>query len=218
MFIADPLVRFDTWALTSSALNMDLELSSIFKLYCANDHPELHYCKQMAHQHCHRNICIRPSVKNRATQVRYNDTRLNALSTKSDTQQNYRYNVFSNEKIQMYWTRVNFGDGNWRQAETWIVLLAGAVEVNALSPRSATAIHSVAMDRTPDLPIERPILYHWAIAAPIVTTCSACYPAYPVQNIVARFPVARCEDFPAEQTQFAQRFVCPGGSLEHSGP
>ena len=28
---------------------------------------------------------------------------------------------------------VNFGDGNWRQAETWIVLLAGAVEVNALA-------------------------------------------------------------------------------------
>jgi len=26
---------------------------------------------------------------------------------------------------------VNFGDGNWRQAETWTVLLAGAVEVNA---------------------------------------------------------------------------------------
>jgi len=26
-----------------------------------------------------------------------------------------------------------FGDGNWRQAEAWIVLLAGAVEVNALA-------------------------------------------------------------------------------------
>jgi len=28
--------------------------------------------------------------------------------------------------------RANFGDGNWRQAEARIVLLAGAVEVNAL--------------------------------------------------------------------------------------
>jgi len=28
---------------------------------------------------------------------------------------------------------VNFGDSNWRQAEAWIVLLAGAVEVNALA-------------------------------------------------------------------------------------
>jgi len=27
---------------------------------------------------------------------------------------------------------INLGDGNWRQAEAWIVLLAGAVEVNAL--------------------------------------------------------------------------------------
>ena len=29
----------------------------------------------------------------------------------------------------------NFGDGNWRQAEAWIVLLAGAVEVNAILPK-----------------------------------------------------------------------------------
>ena len=28
---------------------------------------------------------------------------------------------------------VNFGDGNWRQGEAWIVLLAGAIEVNALA-------------------------------------------------------------------------------------
>jgi len=28
---------------------------------------------------------------------------------------------------------VDFGDGNWRQAEASIVLLAGAVEVNALA-------------------------------------------------------------------------------------
>jgi len=28
---------------------------------------------------------------------------------------------------------VNFGDGNWRQAEAWIVLLAWVVEVNALA-------------------------------------------------------------------------------------
>jgi len=28
---------------------------------------------------------------------------------------------------------VNFGDGNWRQAEAWIVLLPGAVEVNVLA-------------------------------------------------------------------------------------
>jgi len=28
---------------------------------------------------------------------------------------------------------VNFGDGNWRQAEALIVLLAGSVEMNALA-------------------------------------------------------------------------------------
>jgi len=28
---------------------------------------------------------------------------------------------------------VNFGDGNWRQAEAWIVLLVGTVEVSALA-------------------------------------------------------------------------------------
>jgi len=28
---------------------------------------------------------------------------------------------------------VNFGDGNWRQAKALIVLLAGAIEVNALA-------------------------------------------------------------------------------------
>jgi len=39
-----------------------------------------------------------------------------------------------------------FGDGNWWHAEAWIVLLAGAVEVNALCPRSATAIHSVTVE------------------------------------------------------------------------
>ena len=33
-------------------------------------------------------------------------------------------------------------------------------------PRSATAIHSMTVDRTPNLPIERQTLYHWAIAAP----------------------------------------------------
>jgi len=35
-------------------------------------------------------------------------------------------------------------------------------------PRSATEIHSVAVDRTPNfpIPIEGRILYHWAIAAP----------------------------------------------------
>jgi len=27
----------------------------------------------------------------------------------------------------------NFGDDNWRQVEAWIVLLAGAIEVNALA-------------------------------------------------------------------------------------
>ena len=32
-------------------------------------------------------------------------------------------------------------------------------------PRSATAIHSVAVDRTPNLSIGRRTLYHWAIAA-----------------------------------------------------
>ena len=35
-------------------------------------------------------------------------------------------------------------------------------------PRSATAIDSVAVDRTPNLPIERRTLFHWAIAAPNV--------------------------------------------------
>jgi len=32
-------------------------------------------------------------------------------------------------------------------------------------PRSATALHSVVVDQTPNLPTERRTLYHWAIAA-----------------------------------------------------
>ena len=32
-----------------------------------------------------------------------------------------------------FWIFFFFGDGNWRQAEAWIVLLAGAVEMNALA-------------------------------------------------------------------------------------
>jgi len=36
-------------------------------------------------------------------------------------------------------------------------------------PRSGTAIHSVTVDRPPNLPIERRTLYHWAIAAPIAS-------------------------------------------------
>jgi len=53
-------------------------------------------------------------------------------------------------------------DDNWQQAEAWLMLFVGAVEVNALA-----AIHSVAVNRTPNLPIERRTLCHWAIAAPI---------------------------------------------------
>jgi len=40
------------------------------------------------------------------------------------------------------------------------VLLAGAVAVNALDQESATAIHSVAMDWIPKLPIQRRTIEH----------------------------------------------------------
>jgi len=39
---------------------------------------------------------------------------------------------------------------------------AGAVEVNAHCPRSATTIYLVAVDRTPNLPIERWTFYQCA--------------------------------------------------------
>ena len=65
---------------------------------------------------------------------------------------------------RVYAYTVNFGDGNWRQVEAWIVLLVGAVEVNAVV-QGSTAIHSIAMDRSPNLPVERRTLYHWDIAA-----------------------------------------------------
>jgi len=62
--------------------------------------------------------------------------------------------------LQMYLLLLIFDDGNWRQAEASIVLLAGAVEVNALGPMRATEIHSVAVVRAPNLPVERRTLYH----------------------------------------------------------
>ena len=37
---------------------------------------------------------------------------------------------------------------NWRQAETWITIFAGAVEVNALAQEER--VSSVAVDRTPE--------------------------------------------------------------------
>jgi len=40
------------------------------------------------------------------------------------------------------------------------MLLAEAVEMNALCLRSATAIHTVVVGPTPNLPIERRTLYH----------------------------------------------------------
>ena len=64
----------------------------------------------------------------------------------------------------------NFGDGNWRQAEAWIMLLAGAVEVNALAQGALRqAIHS---GRSPNLPSERRELYHWTIAAQLFFSTS----------------------------------------------
>ena len=38
-------------------------------------------------------------------------------------------------------------------------------------PRSATASHSMVVDRTPILPIERRILYHWANCCPVLINC-----------------------------------------------
>ena len=58
----------------------------------------------------------------------------------------------------------------------WRRQLAAGLSLNCAScrgnwgecsfPRSATAIHSVAVDRTPNLPTGRRTLYHWAIATP----------------------------------------------------
>jgi len=55
----------------------------------------------------------------------------------------------------MEWSAfVNFGYVNQRQVEAWILLLAEAAEMERPCPRSATGIHSVAVDRTPNFPVE----------------------------------------------------------------
>ena len=71
-------------------------------------------------------------------------------------------NWISTEDLFIAYFFVNFGNGSWRQAEAWIVLLAGAVEVNALAQGAARQF-TLAVDRTPNLPIERRTLHHWAI-------------------------------------------------------
>jgi len=48
------------------------------------------------------------------------------------------------------------------------MLFIGVVWGERSCPRSATAIHSVAVDRTPNLPIERRKLYHWANRCPVL--------------------------------------------------
>jgi len=42
-------------------------------------------------------------------------------------------------------------------------------------PKSATAIHSVAVDRPSNFPIERRTLYHWATATPRRFWITKCY-------------------------------------------
>ena len=56
--------------------------------------------------------------------------------------------------------QIVFCDGNWRQAEAWIILCVGAVlcEVSALAQG---AIHSVAVVWIPNLSIARRTLFHW---------------------------------------------------------
>ena len=53
----------------------------------------------------------------------------------------------------------NFSDGNWQQAETWVVLLAGAVEVNALAKEYYG--NSLSDRGSNTQPSRR--LHHWAI-------------------------------------------------------
>jgi len=63
------------------------------------------------------------------------------------------------------WTYlVNFGDGNWRHAGHSLNCAScwGGCGESSF-PRSATTIHSVAVDRIPNLPIGRRTLNHWLL-------------------------------------------------------
>jgi len=55
----------------------------------------------------------------------------------------------------------NFGDGNWRQTAAWLTIFGRDGWGERSCPRSTTAIHSVAVDRSLNFPIERRTLYHW---------------------------------------------------------
>jgi len=55
----------------------------------------------------------------------------------------------------VYFLNLIFGDSNWRN-----LILTGAVEMIALAHGVLTVIHSVTVDQTPNLPVERRILYH----------------------------------------------------------
>jgi len=68
-----------------------------------------------------------------------------------------------------------------QQAETWNLLPAGAIYDQHSCPRSATAVHLVAVYRTPNLPIERRTIYHWASAAPMV----GCFLVMCVEHLIS---------------------------------
>ena len=59
-----------------------------------------------------------------------------------------------------YFLKFDFADSNWRQAEAWIVLPAGAVEVNALAHGALRRVTLWRVERTPNLLIERRTLHH----------------------------------------------------------
>ena len=50
----------------------------------------------------------------------------------------------------LYFFKFDFGAGNWRQAEAWNFLFCRGGWGERSCPRSTTAIHSVAMNRTPN--------------------------------------------------------------------
>jgi len=46
------------------------------------------------------------------------------------------------KQIAIFFFFVNFGDSNWWRAQAWIVLLAGAIEVNALAQGALQQVNS----------------------------------------------------------------------------
>jgi len=97
-------------------------------------------------------------------------------------------------RVFLLFVFVNFGDGSWWQAEAWIVLLTGAVEVNALVQGALRRFTQWPWIEHPTFQltgVTLPLSYwrpHWAIAVVRVVR-SACDSGIACDTRCVHFPL-----------------------------